>query len=71
MKKPWGIARFRHSDGKIHEFYSVINEMSGNRLSAFDCDAPGIDDEMAWIKSVFRDIHKKATEVEYKGTIKF
>lgn len=69
--KPWGITRFRHKDGKIHTFYSVVNEMSGNRLSAFDSSAPGIDDEMKWVKSVFRDIQKKATEVEYIGSIKF
>lgn len=71
--KPWGVIRFIHfRDGKEHEFYSVINEMTGSRMTAFDCDPPGIDDPMPWIKSVFRDIHKKSTKVlEFAGTKHF
>lgn len=71
--KPWGVIRFIHfRDGSERKFYSVVNEMSGSRLSAFDSDAPGIDDPMPWIKSVFSDIRKKSTKVlEYQGTKHF
>lgn len=65
--KPSGKIRFIHSDGKEHSFYSVINDMSGSRLSAFDSDAPSIDDTLAWVKSVFRDIRKKAQVLEVVG----
>ena len=59
-----GKIRFIHfRDGKEHCFYTCVNDSTGSRLSAFDGEAPGIDDDMAWIKSVFRDIRKKATEV--------
>ena len=38
-------------------------------MTAFDNDPPSIDDSMPWIKSVFKDIHKKATKVlKYQGT---
>ncbi len=70
-KRPWGVIRFIHHDGTTHEFYSVINRMSGSRLSAFDSDAPGVDDNMAWVKSVFRDIRKKAKVLGYIGTKHF
>jgi len=70
--KPWGVIRFIHTHGEKCKFYSVVNEMSGNRMTAFDNDPPGIDDEMPWIKSVFRDIRKKAIKVlEYQGTKHF
>ncbi len=70
-KKPWGKITFIHSDGTERTFYTAVNEMSGNRLSAFDHNPPGINDEMAWIKSVFRDIRKKAKVVKYEGTKHF
>lgn len=59
-----GKIRFIHfRDGKEHYFYSCVNDMSGNRLSAFDNDSPNIGDSLAWVESVFRDIRKKATKV--------
>lgn len=69
-KQPWGVIRFIHSDGKEHKFYSVVNELTGSRLSAFDCDAPDVD-SMAWAKSVFRDIRKKAKVLDFAGTKHF
>lgn len=62
-----GKIRFIHKDGKEHCFYTCINDMSGNRMSAFDRDPPSINDEIAWIKSVFRDIRKKAKVIEVIG----
>lgn len=71
--KPWGVIRFIHfRDGSEHKFYTMINEMTGNRMTAFDNDPPGINNEMNWIKSVFKDIRKKATKVlDYQGTKHF
>ncbi len=62
-----GKIRFIHSDGKEHSFASVINDMSGSRLSYFDSSAPTIDDTKRWILSVVRDIKKKATVLEVIG----
>ena len=70
-QKPWGKITFIHKDGTKHYFYTAVNEMSGSRLSAFDSDPPGIDDPMPWIKSVFRDIRKKAQVLSYEGTKDF
>jgi len=64
---PAGEIRFIHKDGKEHVFYSVVNDLSGSRLSAFDNDAPSVDDSIAWVKSVFRDIRKKAKVVKVIG----
>jgi hypothetical protein len=73
MSKPWGVIKFVHfRDGSERKFYSMVNKMTGNRMTAFDNDPPGIDDPMPWIKSVFKDISKKATKViEYQGTKHF
>ena len=72
LSKPWGVIRFICSlDNEEHEFYSVINKMSGSRLTAFDGDAPSIDDPMPWIKSVFRDIRRKEKVLEFQGTKHF
>ena len=69
--EPWVVVRFTHfRDGLTHMFYSAVNEMSGNRLSAFDNDPPGINDPKAWVQTVLRDIHAKASNVEMIGTIK-
>lgn len=59
-----GKIRFIHfRDGKEHTFASVVNDMTGSRLSYFDGDAPSVDDPLTWVRSVFRDIRKKATKV--------
>lgn len=58
-----GKIRFTHSDGKEHSFYSVVNRLTGSRLSAFDSNAPTIDNSIHWVKSVFRDIRSKSKGV--------
>ncbi len=61
---PSGKIKFIHfEDGKEHTFYSCVNDMTGSRLSAFDNDPPRINDSLKWVRSVFRDIRKKATAV--------
>ncbi len=63
-----GKIRFIHfRDKKEHTFYSCVNDMSGSRLSAFDNDAPTVDDSLSWVKSVFRDIRAKAEVLEVIG----
>lgn len=62
-----GKIRFIHSDGKEHYFYSVINDMTGDRMTAFDLSAPSINDETGYVKSVFRNIRKNAQVLEVIG----
>jgi hypothetical protein len=73
MNKPWGVIRFiNFKDGSEYKFYTMVNEMSGNRLTAFDNDPPSINDSLPWIKSVFKDIRKNANEIlSYEGTKHF
>jgi hypothetical protein len=59
-----GKIRFIHfRDGKEHTFYSCVNDLTGDRMSAFDNDPPAINDPLPWIQGVFKDIRKKATKV--------
>jgi hypothetical protein len=59
-----GKIRFIHyEDGKEHYFASAINRLNGCRMSYFDNHAPSVDDSLKWVRSVFRDIRKKATKV--------
>lgn len=62
--RPSGKIRFIHfRDGKEHSFTSCVNQMTGHRLSYFDDAAPTVNDSLKWVRSVFRDIRKKATSV--------
>jgi hypothetical protein len=45
-------------NGIEHKFASVINSMSGSRLTYFDHGAPTINDTKSWIQSVFKAIRK-------------
>ena len=62
-----GEIRFIHSDGTTRRFYSTINRLSGDRLSAFDSEAPSVGDSISWVKSVFRDIRAKAEVIAEVG----
>lgn len=68
--KPYGAITFIY-EGKEHVFYTCVNSMSGDRLTAFDGDAPSINEEMSWIKGTFKGIRKKATVLNYVGTKQF
>jgi hypothetical protein len=71
MEKPWSVIRFIHK-GSEREFYTMINTMTGDRMTAFDNDPPSINDPVKWIKSVFRDIHKRSDKVlNQQGTKHF
>jgi hypothetical protein len=58
---------FIHSDGKKHFFYSCINDLSGDRLSAFDREAPDVAQDDKWAKSVFKDIKAKCKVISCIG----
>lgn len=59
-----GKIRFIHfRDGKAHTFYTCVNDLTGSRMSWFDNNAPDVGESLSYIKTVFRDIRKKATEV--------
>jgi hypothetical protein len=63
-----GAIEFIHSDGSKHRFYSTINRLTGDRLSAFDNEAPTVNDSIRWVKSVFRDVRAKAAVTSVVGT---
>ena len=65
--KPWGIIKFTHSDNKEHSFYFGTNSLSGSIMCVFDNAAPYVNDGYKWIKSVLRDINKKAKVLSYDG----
>ncbi len=62
-----GMIKFIHKDGKEHAFYTCVNDLSGSRLSWFDNNAPDVDESLAYIKSVFKDIRKKAKVIQEMG----
>ncbi len=69
--KPHGTINFIHKDGKEHTFWVATNDLTGSRLSAFDNNAPDINENMTYLKTVFRDIRKKAKVISYEGTNHF
>ena len=63
-----GKIRFIHpDDGKEHCFYSCVNDLSGDRMTWFDKEAPSVNDELPWVRSVFKGIRKKAKVLEVIG----
>lgn len=62
-----GKIKFIHSDGKEHIFYSCVNDMTGDRLSAFDGAAPTINQTIGEIKSIFNKIKSKTKVLECIG----
>jgi len=70
-KKPRGIIRFIHfEDGTERSFYSCVNDLTDHRHSGWGSAGPDLEDPVSWVRSVFRDIHKKATKVlSCRGTV--
>lgn len=60
---PFIEVRFIHSDGNEHYFYSVVNDLSGDRLSGFDHGAPTINESLASIRATVARIKHKALRV--------
>lgn len=61
--KPSGKIVFIHSDDQRHEYYSVINSLTGDRLSAFDNNAPTVNQSVKLVQTIFNNIRRKAKMV--------
>jgi hypothetical protein len=62
--KKSGTIRFVHfRDGTERRFTSVVNRLSGDRLSWFDDAAPSVGNDVRQVKRMFDSIRKKATKV--------
>lgn len=61
--KPSGKIRFIHTDGTERFFVSVVNRLTGDRLSYFDTAAPTINDSLSLVKGVFNGIRSKSNQV--------
>jgi len=68
--KPWGVIKFE-LEGKIHVYYTMINRLSGNRMSAYNSEAPYINSTMAEEKKEFKKIRELAKILDYQGTKHF
>jgi len=68
LNKPWVFLRFTYK-GKEHTFESVVNSMTGDRMSSFDSEAPSVNDELKWVKSVIRDIFLKSVVKTALGSL--
>lgn len=66
--EPWGRIRFVHED-REHEFYSIVNSLTGDRLTAFDTGAPSVGDSVDHVKRVFRNIWGRAEVTAYGGSL--
>lgn len=62
-----GFIRFIHSDGSEQTCSTCVNDLTGSRMAWFNNDPPYVDAPLNEIRSVFRDIRKKATVLEEKG----
>ena len=67
FKKAWVVVDFIHED-KNHYYYSVVNKMSGSRLSAFDGDAPFVDNSLKEVKAVLTNIKNRAPIIKVEGS---
>lgn len=50
---------FIHNEKHI-TFYSLVNIMTGNRLTSFNNEPPRIDDSMNWVKKIIKGIKSKS-----------
>lgn len=62
------LVRFIHfADGKEHKYMSAINDLTGDRLTAFDNDPPTIGHTFNEVLKVVRNIQKKSKILEIIG----
>ena len=50
-------------DNKNHLYYSCVNLLSGDRLSAFDSNPPSINQDIEEIKKIIGNIKRKAIKI--------
>lgn len=55
-----GQIKFIDTQGTQRTFTSLINDMTGDRLSYFDNESPSINDKLKWVRSVFDDIRRES-----------
>lgn len=70
--KPWGIIRFINlADNKENYFYTCVNKLTGDRLSAFNKDSPSINESLVYVTEIFNSIRRNAKPLEYIGSKHF
>jgi len=52
-------------DLKDHLYYSLVNSLTGDRLSGFDSGPPSINQSVSDIKSIIDKIRKQAVKIIY------
>jgi hypothetical protein len=58
-----GKIRFIHTDNTEHTYSTVVNDLSGNRLSWFDSNAPTINEKLSVVRGYFKKIRVKSLKV--------
>lgn len=58
---------FQRKNGSIATFSSVINDMTGDRMTYFNNDAPTINNTKADIKKMIQQIRMDCTIIEHIG----
>lgn len=69
-EKKFFFARFVHPDGKEYTFTSVVNSMTGDRLSYLDRGTPTIDNDGSAAKSIIKQIKEFCEIKEMFGSYK-
>lgn len=64
--QPFTLVEFIDSKKEKHVFHSEVNSLTGDRLTAFDNEAPTINNSINDIKKIISNIEKRATIVNYK-----
>jgi hypothetical protein len=62
-----GQIKFLHSDGQAHTFTSVVNKLTGDRLTYADDAPPSVNDSVGWVRRTFRNIRAKAQVLSVVG----
>ena len=60
------LIKFIH-EGKECRYYTTVKELSGDRMSAFNNDAPSINEERYYILKVIKSLRKKAQIISDEG----
>ena len=68
--KPWVRIHFLH-EGKETSFYSAVNEMTGDRLTAFGSAAPTIGHTLKEVRTIIKNIKARSGGIiSIEGTLK-
>jgi len=68
FSRPWIFISFIHPwDNKPHYFYNLVNKLSGDRLEAFDTNAPYVNPTKESTKLAISAIANKAKIIQRAG----